>query len=241
MPRSTVAIVVAAGEGKRMATTREKQYLPLAGVPVLLHTLRVFEKSESIDGIIVVVGSEQERMWQDLISDRGELSKILAVVHGGKERQDSVVQGLQAVPPECQIVVIHDGVRPLITPDLLAEVVESGWQYGAAVAAVPVQDTVKEVSAGMVARTLERSSVWLAQTPQAFAAALIRRAHREAGRRAVRATDDAALVERLGVPVHIVHGSVENIKITRPIDLALAEAILAARNKPCAAAGSVDP
>jgi len=140
-----------------------------------------------------------------------------------------VANGLRAIPLECELVVIHDGVRPLVSVDLLEAVLEAAQHHGAAIAAIPAGDTVKQGENQKVVATLERETIWLAQTPQAFNANLLRRAYEKAARDQVVVTDDAALVERIGAAVHLVRGSPENIKVTNPFDLVVAEAILAGR------------
>ena len=155
------------------------------------------------------------------------MRKVSRVVAGGSERQESVSKGLQAInSPNAEIVVVHNAVRPFVSVSQIIEVIERAKAVGAALLALPVTDTVKEVTDGIVARTLDRRQIYLAQTPQAFRIDLLREAHRRANKENLLATDDAALVEGLGVPVAIVEGSPQNIKITRPSDLALGEMIL---------------
>ena len=224
-----VALIPAAGQGRRLAADVEKQYVPLRGVPILARTLKVFEDHPLVDGIVLAVGGRQRKILEKVILEPHPCRKIIQVVDGGAERQESVARALQAVPPECELVVIHDGVRPLLTSELLTSVVEAAGSGGAALAAIPARDTVKSVGDGQVKATLDRGGIWLAQTPQAFQASLIRRAHEQAARDQIVGTDDAALVERLGVSVRVVPGSEENIKVTTPADLIVAEAILAKR------------
>jgi 2-C-methyl-D-erythritol 4-phosphate cytidylyltransferase len=207
----------------------EKQFLLLGGIPMLARTLEVFDKTPLVDGIILAVGDKQRQTLEDVVLGPHPCRKPLRMVAGGLERQESVSRALQILPNECELVIIHDAVRPLLTSDLLILVVEAAWRHGAALAAIPSRDTVKSVKQGRVAATLNREVIWLAQTPQAFRAGLIRQAHEQAVRDQVTATDDATLVERLGVPVYVVPGSEENIKVTTWSDLAVAEAILACR------------
>jgi 2-C-methyl-D-erythritol 4-phosphate cytidylyltransferase len=213
-----------------MGSAVEKQFLHLRGIPILAHTLRVFDKSPEIDGIVLVVAPQQRLAVESEVLGPYPCEKLLRVVDGGPERQDSVANGLRATPPECDLVVVHDGVRPLVSIDLLEAVVEAAHHYGAAIAAIPAGDTVKQAESKKVVATLERETIWLAQTPQVFRATLLRKAYDKAARDQAVVTDDAALVERIGVPVHLVHGSPENIKVTTPFDLMLAEAILASRD-----------
>ena len=224
-----VAIIPAAGEGRRMGTEVEKQFLCLRGVPILAHTLKVFDQSPEVDSIVLVVSEQQRQALDEKVLRPYPCHKILQIVDGGRQRQESVARGLEAVPPECEMVVVHDGVRPLLSNELLASVLKSAQAHGAALAAVPARDTVKRGRDGIVAGTLERETIWLAQTPQVFQASLLRRAYAEAARANITVTDDAALVERLGVPVHLVPGSPDNIKVTTPSDLVIAEALLAQR------------
>lgn len=224
-----IAIIPAAGAGRRMGSVVEKQFLHLRGIPILAHTLRVFDKSPKIDGIVLVVAPQQRQALEGEVLGPHPCEKLLRVIDGGAERQDSVANGLRAIPPDCELVVVHDGVRPLVSIDLLEAVLEAAHHYGAAIAAIPAGDTVKQADSQKVVATLERETIWLAQTPQIFRAKLLRRAYEKAARDQAVVTDDAALVERIGVTVHLVHGSPENIKVTTPADLLLAEAILAGR------------
>jgi 2-C-methyl-D-erythritol 4-phosphate cytidylyltransferase len=207
-----------------------KQFLVLGGLPVLVHTLRVLERAKPVTEIILVVPEpDREYCLREIVTRHG-FGKVARLVAGGDERQDSVRRGLAAVATEADVVLVHDAVRPFLTIDMVDGVIEKAAEYGAAVVAVPMRDTVKETQAdGLIARTLDRSRLWLAQTPQAFQRALLEEAHQKALVAGFQATDDAQLVERLGHPVAIVEGSVENIKITRPEDLSIGEAILAAR------------
>jgi 2-C-methyl-D-erythritol 4-phosphate cytidylyltransferase len=224
-----VAIIPAAGEGQRMGGSLQKQFLSLRGMPILAHTLRVFEQNPQIDGVVLVVAARQQQVLEEKVLEPYPCKKLLRVVNGGPERQDSVARGLEVVPSECELVVVHDGARPLVSTELLDSVLVAANSYGAALAAIPARDTVKLGKGGFVVATLEREELWLAQTPQAFHAALLRRAYEEVVRTKVAVTDDAALVERLGVSVHLVLGSVENIKVTTPSDLIMAEALLTQR------------
>ena len=224
-----VALIPAAGQGRRLGAAVAKQYLSLGGTPILVRTLRVFEENPLVNGIVLAVQPGRQDRLQDDFLRSYPCHKLLRVVAGGAGRQESVARALEAVPAGAELVVIHDGVRPLLGQELLSAVIEAARRSGAALAAVPVRDTVKQVEGGLVRATLDRSSVWLVQTPQAFSADLIRRAHEKAASDGIQGTDDAALVERLGIPVEVVTGSEENIKVTTPADLIFAEAILAAR------------
>ena len=224
-----VAIIPAAGEGHRMGGTVEKQFLHLQGIPVIAHTLGVFDKSPEVDGVVLVVAPQQRQALKERILGPYPCRKLLEVVDGGSERQDSVARGLEAVPGDSQLIVVHDGVRPLVSVDLLGAVLKAANDHGAALAAIPAGDTVKRAKEEVVVETLKRETIWLAQTPQAFQANLLRLAYEKASRDKMMVTDDAALVESLGVSVYLVPGSPENIKVTTPTDLVVAEAILAHR------------
>jgi 2-C-methyl-D-erythritol 4-phosphate cytidylyltransferase len=226
-----VAIIPAAGEGRRMGGTVEKQFLHLQGIPVLAHTLGVFDKSPEVDGVVLVVAPQQRQALKEHVLGPYPCRKLLGVVDGDSERQGSVARGLEAVPGDSELIVIHDGVRPLVSLDLLGAVLKAANDHGAALAAMPAGDTVKRAKGEVVVETVERETIWLAQTPQAFQANLLRLAYEKASRDKLMVTDDAALVERLGVSVHLVPGSPENIKVTTPTDLVVAEAILAKREQ----------
>ncbi|NLW24054.1 MAG: 2-C-methyl-D-erythritol 4-phosphate cytidylyltransferase [Clostridia bacterium] len=230
LAEQTIAIVLAAGQGKRMGYSLNKQYLHLLDKPVLAHTLQAFEQEPLIDGVIVVAKSSEIEYCQEKIVKAFDLRKVIKVTSGGKERQDSVYAGIQHLPDECNLVVVHDGARPLIAPDLLSQVIEKGRQAKAVITAVPVKDTIKKVREnGIVECTLSRSELWAVQTPQVFQKEIILAAYREAMAEGFYGTDDASLVERIGVEVQVVHGSYENIKITTPEDLEVAEIILKRR------------
>jgi 2-C-methyl-D-erythritol 4-phosphate cytidylyltransferase len=224
-----VAIIAAAGQGRRLAAAVAKQYLSVGGMPILARTLKIFDDNALVEGIVLAVGVDQWQAMEERVLRPFPCRKLLHVVHGGAERQESVARALEAVSPGCEVVVIHDGVRPLLSQEVLTAVIEAARRSGAAMAAVPARDTVKEVEAGLVRATLDRSRIWLAQTPQAFFTDFIRRAHEGAKREGIQGTDDAALVERLGISVEVVRGSEENIKVTTAADLIFAEAVLAAR------------
>jgi 2-C-methyl-D-erythritol 4-phosphate cytidylyltransferase len=224
-----VAIIPAAGVGRRMGSAVGKQFLHLRGIPILAHTLKVFDQSPEVDGIVLVVAPQQRQALATEVLGPHPCEKLLQVIDGGSERQDSVANGLRAIPLECELVAVHDGVRPLVSIDLLEAVLAVARQHGAAIAAIPAGDTVKQAENQKVVATLERETVWLAQTPQAFHTNLLRRAYDKAAEDGVVVTDDAALVERIGVAVHLVRGSSENIKVTTPSDLIVAEAIIAGR------------
>jgi 2-C-methyl-D-erythritol 4-phosphate cytidylyltransferase len=224
-----VAIIVAAGAGQRMASARAKQFLNLGGEPVLVHALRSFERCAEVDEVILVLPETERKTFSSQLSAFG-LEKVKRNIAGGQERQDSVFLGLQLIEPQrTEIVIIHDGVRPLVTSEQITGVIQQAREVGAALLAAPATDTVKEVQDCRVVNTLDRRRVYLVQTPQAFRADIILAAHQRARAQGLRATDDAALVEQCGFPVAVVEGTWENIKITRPEDLALAEFLLSKR------------
>jgi 2-C-methyl-D-erythritol 4-phosphate cytidylyltransferase len=231
--RKVVAIVPAAGRGERFGASVPKQFLPLQGIPIIVHTLRCMQAVEDIHAVIVAVPAGFEELVHTLCREHG-LSKVHRIIPGGKERQESVALALQS--PEvatAELLVVHDGVRPFASPALFRAVVAAARQYGAAVPGIPPPDTVKWVSSdGMVQQTLPREHLRLIQTPQAFRRELLQRAYEAACRRGLRATDDAGLVEALGHPIAVVPGIPENIKITHAADLAFAEALLHQRSCP---------
>ena len=219
------AVIVAAGEGRRMGGAA-KPLLKLAGREIILHTLERF--AASTVGKAIVVVSERERASFERLLAAAKLKRLEWVLqNGGARRQDSVARGLDALDRDCEIVVVHDAVRPLVPPALIDRCVAAAEKDGAAVAGLPVADTIKIVGADRrVISTPPRASLWEIQTPQAFRAALLREAHRRAEADKIEATDDAMLVERLGEKVVVVEGERRNIKITTPEDLLIAEALL---------------
>jgi 2-C-methyl-D-erythritol 4-phosphate cytidylyltransferase len=223
------AIIAAAGLGIRMGNSTPKPYLLLAGKPILAHTLAVFEKIKEVQEVTLVVHPEELDYCQDKVISPYGFKKVLRLVPGGKERQDSVYNALKALKNEddLEIVLVHDGVRPFITDDQVRRVILAARSHGGAVLGLPAQDTLKTVTAeGEVRQTLERRDIWQIQTPQAFQAPLLRRAFVEAYSRNFYGTDEASLVEQLNHPVAVIPGSPLNLKITTPDDLDLAEAIL---------------
>ena len=221
------AIIVAAGSGKRMLSAVKKQYLELKGRSVLSYTLEKFQLSDSVDDIVLVVGKEETGFVQDEIVDKYSFSKVKAVVAGGKERAESVKNGLSLIDESCDVVLIHDGVRPFLSEALIDRCISAANEYGACIAAVPVKDTIKiSDKVGFVAQTPDRSSLWAAQTPQAFKYEIIKKAYECPD---LKATDDSMLAEACGVKVKIVEGEYENIKITTPEDMLIAEGLIASK------------
>ena len=220
--RRVGVVIPAGGKGLRLGGRVPKQFLPIHGKPVLLHTLLVFEASPQVDEVVIVAAREQIRRVRKLVRN-SLLTKVSSVVPGGKERQDSVWNGMLAFSSPPDIVLVHDAVRPLLRGSMIKEVVRVCIKSSAAVVAVRVKDTIKtERVKGFFARTMERSKLWAVQTPQCFQTDLLMKAHRAARQTGFLGTDEASLVERLGVPVRIVEGDYRNIKITTRDDLALA-------------------
>jgi 2-C-methyl-D-erythritol 4-phosphate cytidylyltransferase len=227
---SVVALVPAAGRGLRMGGSVPKQFLSVGGEPLIVQSLRILQAAPVVGQIVLAVPSADIEYCENEIVLRYRFTKVTKVVAGGAERQDSVRYALEQVPPDTDIVLIHDAARPFVTQRMIDDVVAMSWKEGAAIVALPMRDTVKQVRTdGMIERTVDRAPLWLAQTPQAFRRDWIEAAHRGAHAEGVQATDDAFLVEWLGHSVAVVEGSGENIKVTRPEDLVIGEAILAAR------------
>jgi 2-C-methyl-D-erythritol 4-phosphate cytidylyltransferase len=214
------AVIVAAGEGRRFGGP--KQFALLRGRAVLDWSLAAFEANPNVDAVVLVLGDEARGA-----KDASRYAKVTAVVRGGEMRQDSVANGVEALDPaEDDIVLVHDGARPLVTQDLIERVLEAARATGAAIPGLPLEDTIKEAEAGRVVRTVPRERLIRVQTPQGFSAGLLRRALDAAKTAGLAATDEAALLESLGLPVTIVPGDPRNLKITSPLDLTAAEAYL---------------
>ncbi len=207
-----------------------KQFRALGGVPLVVHSLRILQSSPVIDAVILAVPEADIAYCRQEIVDAHRFTKVIDVVAGGQERQDSVRQALAVVDEHFDIVVVHDAVRPFLTERMVAEVVAEALAKGAAIIALPMRDTVKQVGANrVIEQTVDRRPLWLAQTPQAFRRAWLQEAHQKAEAEGVVATDDAFLIEWMGRPVTVVEGSGENIKVTRPEDMIIGEAIFASR------------
>jgi 2-C-methyl-D-erythritol 4-phosphate cytidylyltransferase len=214
--------------GKRMGVGFNKQYILLGGQPIVGRTLQVFERLPLVDEIHVIVPEEEIPYCREHVVRAGGFTKVRSVLAGGKERQNSVLNGLRALDgcAEDDVVVIHDGVRPFVTAEMVERSVEVAGEFDGALVAVPAKDTVKMVEDGVIVDTPPRERIWLAQTPQTFRYGVIRAAHEVADAERFLGTDDASLVERLGRQVHVVSGDYRNIKLTTPEDLMLAEAFL---------------
>ena len=221
------AIIVAAGCGKRMQSPIAKQFLELGNIPILVRTLRVFARHPRIAGIYLVVPEKEMDYCRSRILPEVEDGTDLQVVAGGVRRQDSVYQGLLAVSEPGRIVVIHDGVRPFVSPELITACIAGADRLGACIAGIPASDTVKRVGPeNEIRETIAREDIWLAQTPQAFRWELIIEAFDKAIADGFSGTDDASIMEYIGRPVHMIEGSRQNIKITTPADMELAAAFL---------------
>jgi len=217
-------VIPAAGQGKRMKAGKNKLFLELSGVPIIVYTLRVFDEDPQCTGIILAINPDEEEMFTNLIA-RYDLKKIKRV-SGGKERQQSVYNGIKVVNADTDIILVHDGARPFINHALIYQLTEAALLHGGAVLAVPVKDTIKKATDNLVVETVERSSLWAVQTPQAFRVPLLTKAHDMADVEGFLGTDDASLLERINEPVIIIEGDYDNIKITTQEDLYFAEAIL---------------
>lgn len=222
IPSRVVAIIPAAGSGLRMRCKVPKQFLKIDGRPVLALTLDAFENCSAVDAVILVVPPVEVEYCRRAIVGRYCLKKVGAVLAGGETRCDSVRLGMTAAGDGFELVVIHDGVRPLVKPLLIERVIEAARISGAAIAGIPARDTVKEVDGELVVKTYDREKVWLAQTPQAFRFSILVDAHERSGSGCfVEPTDDASLVERAGGTVVVVPGDEDNIKVTTPRDIAM--------------------
>ena len=220
------AIIVAAGKGTRMGSKVDKLFLELDGCPIVAHTWRRFEEAGCIDEIVMVVRDGMQSAFKE-IAERHRFRKRFALVVGGKERQDSVWNGLAALPPNAEIVAIQDAARPCTSQALIAATVAAARETGAAVAAQAVTDTIKESRDGkLIERTLDRSRLWAVQTPQAFRVEIIRRALSEVRQKGLVVTDDTAACELIGQRVQLVVSADPNPKVTRPEDLRYVEAVL---------------
>lgn len=232
MPRPSpraAAIIVGAGRGTRFGAD-DKVMTPINERPLLSYSLDAAQTAEQVDMIVIVTGSH---LFDAVTSLRatGEWSKIIEVIVGGERRQDSVAAGLAALPQDIGLVAIHDAARPLVTAQLFDQTLQTARDTGAAIAAVPIADTLKRVIDNQIVETVPREGLWAAQTPQSFDLASLRRAFTIAGTDGLNVTDEASLFEHLGMAVSIVTGSPANLKITHPADLAIASALLTNREK----------
>ncbi|MGR3319072.1 MAG: 2-C-methyl-D-erythritol 4-phosphate cytidylyltransferase [Candidatus Anammoxibacter sp.] len=226
----TSLITVAGGYSSRMGGSVRKPFLDIDGKPIFFYTLAIFSKIPFIEQIVFVVNAADLQMVNEKWGDRLKEYKVTHVVPGGKRRQDSVYNGLKQVKADCEVVLIHDCVRPFISQDLILQVINKAYEQGAAIVAVPVKDTIKESDSPnkttVITRTVPRANLWAAQTPQGFKIGIIREAYDMLQNSDFEATDDAQVVEKCGYDVEIVRGSYKNIKITTQEDLKIAESIL---------------
>ncbi len=221
----THVIIPAAGEGSRFNSDIPKPLVMLQGKPVLIHSLEIFDKSDLIAGMVIAVPEEYKKDFEEAIA-KFSFKKPIKIVVGGKNRQESVANGLDALDPNTDYVAVHDAARPLLSVKVLEDAIHACVAYKAVIVAVPVKPTIKRIDPmnKEINATLDRSVLWEAQTPQIFAYELLAQAHRQGV--GLEATDDAFLVERFGAKVKVVQGEYRNIKITTPEDLKIAEALL---------------
>ncbi|MBY0149368.1 2-C-methyl-D-erythritol 4-phosphate cytidylyltransferase [Neobacillus niacini] len=220
-------IIPAAGQGKRMGAGKNKLLLELNNIPVLIHTLKVFEEDELCEGIILAIHPQDEEEFI-LLLKKHNVKKVLDLVPGGKERQDSIYNALKTVKTE-GIILVHDAARPFIQKDQIHRLLDTAQKTDAAIIGVPAKDTMKTVRDNVVKATVERSSLWVVQTPQAFRFSLLYRAYEQAAKDGFVGTDDSSLVERISHPVTMVEGDYDNLKLTTQEDLFFAQAILQKR------------
>ncbi|TDL62263.1 2-C-methyl-D-erythritol 4-phosphate cytidylyltransferase [Rhodococcus qingshengii] len=220
-------IIPAAGQGKRMGAGKNKLLLELNSIPVFIHSLKVFEEDELCDGIILAIHQQDEAEFISLLKEHG-VKKVLELVPGGKERQDSIYNALKTVKTD-GIILVHDAARPFILKEHIHRLLDTAQETGAAIIGVPAKDTMKTVRDDVVKATVERSSLWAVQTPQAFRFSLLYRAYEQAEKDGFIGTDDSSLVERISHPVTMVEGDYDNIKLTTQEDLFFAQAILQKR------------
>ena len=227
MRSQVCTLIPAAGKGHRMQHAVKKPYLKLAQKPILTHTIQRFEQNSAVDAIFVIVDETDFAACSATVLEPYSFTKVQPLVAGGATRQASVQNGIYALPADIDFVIVHDGVRPFVTNETIFACLAAADEYGAAVAAVPVKDTIKVANQDcFVLETPVRERLWAVQTPQVFRKSLLVEAHQIAQQRQLTATDDAALVEQLGFPVKLVHGNYENLKITTQVDLQIAAVLL---------------
>ncbi|MFH1830057.1 MAG: 2-C-methyl-D-erythritol 4-phosphate cytidylyltransferase [Pseudomonadota bacterium] len=220
------AIIAAAGVGTRMGADRPKQYLEIDGRPIICHTLERFKEAPCIESVVVVVEPGREEAFKHEILKSFGFPKSWIVVAGGKVRQESVANGLVHIPSDCDVVVVHDGVRPFVRASLIQRSAQEALCQGACIAATPIKETIKRVvKENIIAETVDRQDLWNAKTPQAFRLDLLTKAMEKATEDGFIGTDEASIVERLGVTVKILESDDRNIKITTPSDLIVAQSI----------------
>jgi len=222
----TEAIIAAAGKGKRFGEKNPKQFYYLAGKPILCWTILQFEKCKGIDKIILVVPQGMKKWTEKLLFPSYRFRKIKEITEGGKERNESVLKGLKKIDEDTNLVIVHDGVRPLISPLLIEKVIDETEKYGAVTLGLPVKETLKKIKGNWVKETLEKKEIYSIQTPQGFWKDLISEAYQKVEKSGWRASDDATLVEKLGHKVKVILGEEVNIKITTPQDVKIAEFLM---------------
>jgi len=227
-PNQVIAVIPAAGSGTRMGLGKAKQFINLGGKPLLAVTLNHFQECKLVDSIVVVVSEDDIDYCLSEIVYKYKLNKVLKVIAGGARRQDSVRKGVEAIANSCKWVLIHDGVRPLVSSMLISRVIKAAKDSRAVITGLPVKESVKEINdQGRVFRSVDRSNLWLVQTPQIFRCEDIHQAHQNAIKYGWQgATDDAFLIEKMGIPVTIIDGQEDNIKITTPKDLQVAQFLI---------------
>lgn len=222
-------IIVAAGSGKRMNLGINKQFIKLKDKEIIAYTIEAFLNNKNIDEIIVCIKKEEEDFFKKNIINKYNFKNI-KIAYGGKERQDSINNGLKKLNKDCSVVLVHDGARPFVSNEIIDESINAVKARKAVVVGVPVKDTIKFVEDGVVKETPKRSMLWSAQTPQSFEYDLITKAYEEAYKNDYYGTDDSMLVEKIGQEVHMIMGSYDNIKITSIEDLEIAKEILNKKN-----------
>jgi 2-C-methyl-D-erythritol 4-phosphate cytidylyltransferase len=225
------AVIVGAGEGRRMSGRGRKQFAKVGGKPVIAYTLEVFEQSQLVDHIVLVIPRDSTDWVKEEVVEAYGFKKVHGLAYGGETRQQSVFNGLKALKDKTKAVVIHDAVRPLVSETLIQRVLEASRKSGAAITGVPPRDTVKKVESGQIVGTLDRRLLWLAQTPQSFRYDIILDAHKRAQGDRTEATDDAELVEKYGTKVVMAVGSYSNLKITSDEDMPMFEYFLRQENR----------
>lgn len=219
-------IIVAGGKSERMGANIDKSFLSMGTKPVVVYSLLAFEKCRDIDEVILVVRNDRIDAARQVVRMFG-CNKVKKVIAGGTLRQQSVINGLDEASEDADIVVVHDGARPCVTSDLISQTINSAKQYGSGVAAVKITDTVKSVEKGMIiSETIDRTKLWLVQTPQAFKISLLRKAFALVGKKRIKVTDEASAVELVSSSVRLVVSKLSNIKITSPDDLTVAAALM---------------
>jgi len=224
-----IVVLPAAGSGKRMNAGHNKLFLTLRDKPILVHTLEVFEQDSNCTGIWLAVKPEERETIQEMLRTFN-ITKVKGLPAGGDERQHSVYACIQAAGSESELILVHDAARPFIEPTVITELVETAKKTGAAIAGVKAKDTMKRVLNGIIEETVDREQLWMIQTPQAFQTSILLQAERQAERDGFLGTDESMLVERLGVNVHVVESTYDNVKMTTQEDLVIGEAILQKRS-----------